>query len=353
MSDYSFEEYRSRIGFHGGTYSDALKAQSVQLKEAIFAESTSWKIVYIDGEPHEARIHQDVKDTIKSGAGNYRIEFRSEDVVFPGTYIKIENGEYGTMDTWLMMSSSDDILFPIHPIKKCTRSIKWVNEKGKIVERWISFDDTYKLYDGVRTYDNTTTLPDSTMNFFLPYDSETIKVRFDSRFLIDAEGIEEPEAWKVVNRNAISRVHNGHGVIALSLGRDQFNHETDNAELMIADYYKEPKNPEPVQPEINVASAILSYKGQPKIVAGAPAKNFDLQFFDRNQNRIEGLNQNYEVLVLPELQQFFKYEKTQDGKLSVAVSFNENVINYKFKIVGYCDDESIRTELIVKVVSGI
>lgn len=353
MSDRVFDRYRARIGYHGGTYKDSVKAQAVGLKEAIFTETVMWKTVYIDSEPHDARIHKDVSDTVKNGAGNYKIELRTGDLVCPGTYILMENENTGEMDVWLIMSTSDDILFPLHQIKKCSRTIKWVDEMGKVCERWICFNDSYTMGDAVKTYDNTTRIPDSTMAIYLPYDRDTIKLRFDTRFLIDVPGIEEPNAWRVVNRNAVSRVYNGHGIILLTLGRDQFNHETDSAELMVADYYKEPQRTEVKEPEINAVSAVLSYKGQPKIVAGAPSKMFELQFFDRNSNKIIGLEPNYEVLVVPELQQFFRYEKTTDGKLSVAVEFNENVINSKFKIIGYCNDGSIRTELLLKVVSGV
>lgn len=352
MDTSPFDLYRVRLGFDGGSQREALKGQSQKNKEVTFTDSLSYKPVYINGQQYDARIIQDVSDTVKSGSGNYQIEFRENDLFYPGTYLEIEN-LYHEFDVWMLMDVSDDLHFPLHPIKKCVRTIRWKNKAGKIIERWIAFDDTYKLYDGVRSYDNYTTLPDSTMTIFLPLDSETIHLRFDARFLMDAPGItEEPDAWKIVNRNAVSRVHNDTGVIMLTLARDQFNHETDNPELMIADYYTDAKEPEKPKPEINVASAVFSYKGQPKIVAGAPAKTFGLDFFDKNGEKIVELYPKYELLVLPELEQFFKYE-IKDGKISVAVTYNENVINYKFKIRGFCEDGSISQDLIVKVVSGV
>lgn len=352
MSTSPFDLYRVRLGFDGGSQREAVRGQSQKIKEITFNDSQSYKQVYVDGQAYDARIIQDVSDTVKSGSGNYQIEFREGVLFYPGTYIEIENA-FHEFDTWMLMDVSDDLFFPLHPIKKCVRSIRWVNEAGKIVERWIAFDDTYKLYDGVRPYNNFTVLPDSTMNIFLPVDKETIKLNFDSRFLIDAPGVtEEPNAWKIVNRNAISRMYDDKGVVMLSLGRDQFNHETDNAELMIADYYKDARRPEKPKPELNVASAVFTYKGHPKIVAGAPAKTFGLDFFDKNGEKITGLSPTFEVLVLPELQQFFKYE-IKDGKISVAVAYNENVINYQFKIRGSCEDGSISQDLIVKVVSGV
>lgn len=352
MNTSPFDLYRVRLGFDGASQREAAKGQSQKNREISFENSLAYKQVFIDGQPYDAKITKDVDATVKSGSGNYRIEFREDDMFYPGTYIEIENA-FHQFDVWMIMDISDDLAAPRHPIKKCKRLLKWKNESGKIIERWLAFDDTYKLYDGTRSYDNFTNLPDSTMNVFLPLDSETIKLRFDSRFLLDAFGItEEPDAWKVVNRNAISRAQHGHGVIMLSLGRDQFNHETDNAELMVANYYKEAAKPEPPKPDINAVSAVFSYKGQPKIVAGAPAKSFGLDFFDKNGEKITELYPKYELLILPELEQFFKYE-IKNGKISVAVAYNENVINYKFKIRGFCEDETISNELIVKVVSGV
>lgn len=350
MSDFFLDFYRTRLNFDGGSQREAVRGQSERIKSVVFEDSQAYKTVYVNGLPYDARILQDVSATVKSGSGNYQIEFRQPNLFKSGTYIEIEN-IFGEMDTWLMMDISDDLLFPLHPIKKCTRLLSWKNESGKIISRWMAFDDTYKLYDGVRTYDNFTILPDSTMTIFLPFDEETIKLRFDSRFLIDAEGItEEPEAWKVVNRNAVSRVENGHGIIMLTLGRDQYNHETDNPELMIADFYKDALKPDKPQPAINVDSAVFTYKGQPKIVAGSPAKSFGMEFYDKDGNKLEGLVPQFELLVLPELEQFFTYD-IKNGKISVAVAYNENVINYKFKIHGFCG--SISQELTVKVVSGV
>lgn len=349
MDSSPFDMYRVRLGFDGQSQREARRGQSQRMKQILFEDTQSFRTVYVDGQPYDARIFQDVSATVKQGSGNYQIEFREPDLFRPGTYVEFEN-VYGDMEVWLMMDSSDDLLFSLHPIKKCVRKLRWKNDQGKILTRWIVFDDTYKLYDGVRTYDNYTTLPDSTITIFLPYDQETIKLRFDSRFLLDAEGLDEPEAWKVVNRNAMSRVQHGHGVIMLTLGRDQFNHETDDPATMVANYYSEAKDPEPQKPTLNVDSAVFTYKGQPKIVAGTPAKSFGMEFYDKDGIKLDGLIPQYELLVLPELEQFFTC-KIEDGKISVAVDYNENVINYKFKIRGFCDDLS--QELTVKVVSGV
>lgn len=350
--DTSFlTNYRTRLGFDGNSQSRNLKGQSITIKEASFTDSPSYKEVLVDGKFYDARILQDVSATVKTGLGNYQIEFREGVVFRAGTYVEIKN-IFDEYETWMIMEVSDDVMFPLHPIKKCTKQIRWKNTKGEVIERWLAFDDSYKLYDGIRTYDNTTSIPEGTRTILLPLDSETIHLKLDKRFLLDAPGItEEPEAWKVVNRNAISRARGDYGIVMLALEQDQFNHQTDNAELMVADYYTEDI---PVEEESSLSQDITPdfvYKGQLKITAGSPAKTFELQFLDKNGNKVD-ITPHYEVMILPELQEFFKVEE-KNNKVYVKATYNENVINYKFKIKGSNDDGTLSKEILVKVVSGI
>lgn len=349
----TFDNYHLRLSHYGKTNQEALRKQSLRVKEDTFSDSQSYKPVYIDGKKYDARITTESRDSFKTGFGAYAIEFRNKDRFFPGTYIQIEN-MYEELETWLLVDVVNDLFFPRHLIKKCNYNLKWKNSNGEIIERWVATDDSYKLYDATRNYDNFTTLPDSNIAIILPYDKETVKLRFDKRFLIDAPDIkEEPEAWKVANRNAVSRLYKNTGVIVLSLSRDQFNHERDNPELMVADYYTEdfivPDDDKPLFDEIN---AEIVYNGKPKIYIGTPKKEFILLFRDRLGNLVDNVGYNFELLVLPEFEQFFDYT-ISDNKLYLAVKYCENLINYTFKIRGYNDDNTASTELMLKVVSVI
>lgn len=353
MALNTFDNYHLRLSKYGSSNRDAIRRQSLKVKEDTFEETQSYKTVYINGEKYDARITTESRDSFKTGFGAYAIEFRNKDRFYPGTYIQIEN-IYEELEIWLLVDVVNDLFFPRHIIKKCNCNLKWKNERGEIVERWVATDDSYKLYDATRNYDNFITLPDSNIAIILPYDSETVKLRFDKRFLIDAPDITlEPDAWKVANRNAVSRLYKNTGVIVLSLSRDQFNHETDNAELMVADYYSGdlpvPDSDKPLFDEVN---AEFTFNGQPKIYIGTPKKEFTLLFKDRYGELVDGVKCGFEVMVLPEFEQFFEYTVIEN-KIQIAVKYCENLINYKFKIRGYSEDETVSTELIVKVVSVV
>ena len=353
MGVNTFDNYHLRLSHYGKTNREALQRQSLKIKEDTFSDSQSYSAVYIDGKKYDARITTESRDSFKTGFGAYAIEFRNKDRFFPGTYIQIEN-IYEELDTWLLVDVVNDLSFPRHIIKKCNYNLKWKNDKGEIIERWIVADDSYKLYDATRSYDNFTTLLESNIAITLPYDSETVNLRFDKRFLIDAPDVKEkPEAWKVANRNAFSRLYKNNGVIVLSLSRDQFNHETDNPELMVADYYTEDSAvSDEDKPLVDKINAEIVYNGKPKIYIGTPKKEFALLFKDNLGNSIDDVGYNFELLVLPEFEQFFDYT-ISGNKLYLAVKYCENLINYTFKIRGYNDEDTASVELMLKVVSVI
>ena len=353
MGINTFDNYHLRLSKYGKSNRDAIRRQSLKVKEDTFKESQSYKTVYIDGKKYDARITTEARDSFKTGFGAYAIEFRNKDKFRPGTYIQIEN-IYNEWDTWLLVDVVNDLFFPRHIIKKCNYNLKWKNELGEIIERWVTTDDSYKLYDATRNYGNVTTLPDSNIAILLPYDSETVKLHFDKRFLMDAPDVtQEPDAWKVANRNAVSRLYKNTGIIVLSLSRDQFNHETDNPELMVADYYSDnPSIPEGDKPLFNEVNAEFAFNGQPKIYIGTPKKEFTLLFKDRYGEPVNGVKCGFEVMVLPEFEQFFDYTIIEN-KIQIAVKYCENLINYKFKIRGYSEGETTSAELIIKVVSVV
>ena len=236
-----FENYRDRLAFYGDDHRSALITESNIAMEVSFADSVNYREVtvesyYLNPVTVDARIVSDVKDTMRAGAGNYRIQFREDFLPRAGYYVKFRN-KAGEMENWLLASISEDPIFPKHIIKKCNYLLKWKNSRGEIVERWVAFDDSYKLYAGTSTNNKfTTTIPYSSQTIIAPYDPETINIRRDKRFLIDDNDVEgAPDAYVVTNRNIVTKSADKHGIIALALSQHQFNHDTDNRELMIAD----------------------------------------------------------------------------------------------------------------------
>lgn len=236
------EQYRKRLNRMGGSVRDSVRQQSIEISESLFANSTSIRDVIFEGVHHEAKIMTDSETSVRGGNGNYLIQFREGVFPHPGSYVQIPD-KHGNYDYWLILYESDDILFPKHIIKKCNYQLRWKDSYGNIVSRWAVFNDNYRLQNGDTSVQyGKMNLPYYTINAILPYDSDTINIRRDKRFLIDDPSVlDVPDAFIVTNRNIESKSFGTDGVIELGLSQHQFNPLTDDRELMIADCYVDSK----------------------------------------------------------------------------------------------------------------
>lgn len=346
-----FNSYHNRLGFVGNSQREAIQNQSRMTQEVLFDHSLSYKPVYIAGQEYDAHLYEDVKDNIRSGSGNYMIEFR-QGITFPlGTYVDIRDNS-DDLSRWLIMETVGDLFDVKYLIKKCNYELRWKNADGKVIRRWVAFDDSYKLDEGTRSYDNKSTLPEASIVLLLPYDKETREITFDDRFIIDDSNRRAiPDVYAVTNRSAMARHENGHGIIKLSLKHDQFNLDTDSQEYMIADYYNNmpEQKPAPILPGVDRAEII--YNGKNRVVMGTPAKEFKVVFFDTDDKELE-LEAVWDIPILPEFQEFIKYTII-GNTVQLWADYNENLFNYEVKLRVSDINNQITTELITKVVSGI
>lgn len=357
-----FEGYRNRLGYYGTTNREAIATQSRMAKEVCFEDSQSYKSVIIRGRNVDARITQDVADTVKTGNGNYKIEFREDERFYIGEYVMIQN-VYGDYEHWMLMDMLDDVFNQQFLIKKCTYHLFWMRRDKTIIDRWVAFDDSYKLYNSSRNYDNTTSLPESSIVIYMPYDNDTAALRRDDRFLIDVPNHSEtPDAYSVVNRDAVSRLYGNHGIVRLSLKSDQFNFKTDNAKLMIANYYGNALDTDTINDGISIEDKIsvsaeraeINYKGQNRIVMGTPYKEFTALFFDAHNHIVEDIICEWQLKMLPEFEEYFAYE-INDNKIKIKTQSKSELTNYQFKLVATATNinTDLKAEITVKVVSGI
>ena len=324
--------------------------------EVGFADSTNHKKVTVKsyGEDTvcvDARVVTDVKDTMRGGTGNYRIQFREGFLPHPGSYIIFDN-EFGNPENWLLTSISEDPIFPKHLIKRCNYLLKWKNTKSEIVERWVAFDDSYKLYSGILNNNKyTTVLPYSTQTLLIPYDPETINIRRDMRFLIDDADVEGvPDAYIVTNRNVVTKSFNKHGVIGLALSQHQFNHETDNRELMVADYYSAESPSDDTTQEAELACKI-SYSGNPELKMTNRFKTFTGKVVDSNGN-IKESTFEWKISILPELEQYFQYS-SDSTQFKIKAEFSSAISGATFTLKCRSIEYDLSDEISVKVVSII
>lgn len=357
-----FKEYRRRLcNYIGSSEEDTLKNTSNTILDLSFNATTSYKRVIVNGEYYDARIISDSKTTTRGGTGNYVIQFKSGIRFNAGTYIDIYNDAKEKYEKWMIIYDMDNPLFNKPLIKKCNYLLKWKNYYGDIIERWCIFSDNVRLTSATQwAAQQKATLPMGSFTVILPCDFETINIRRDKRFLVDEYGtIEAPDAYIVSNRNVFTKTtvtdcgECGYdGNVELALTQHQFNPETDNAELMIADYYAE-YNEKPFEPPTDVINktAEITYSDTSDLKMGASYKTYNCLCFD-NGKEVPNASINWEVKIIDEYKEFFNY-KVEDNILYIKCVYSPLLINTEIRLIATDDSKEYTAEKVIKVVSII
>lgn len=155
----------------------------------------------------------------------------------PGETFNIGDIVYYNTLHWLItdINFSDDLTRSGEMVR-CNRQIKWQNRKtGKIVERWCLATKPYtsNIAEGIAIANSN-----REYKIQLSYDEETIQVDLDRRFLLEViDGV--PKAYEVTSVDTLTNRYQDidGGFLIWNLKQCEYNPVTDNAELMIADYF--------------------------------------------------------------------------------------------------------------------
>lgn len=345
------EEYRNRIERMGGNIRESLKQQSVEISESLFSNSTSIRDVILNGVHYEAKVTLDSKTSVRGGNGNHLIEFRNSIDPTPGSYVQIPDNQ-GNYNYWLILYESDELSFRKHIIKKCNYQLRWKDIYGNIVSRWVVLNDNYRLQNGDTSVQyGKMNLPYYTINVILPYDSDTINIRRDKRFLIDDPNVVDvPDAFIVTNRNIESKSFGDTGVIELGLSQHQYNSITDDRELMIADCYVEPKE-SPTLPLYHNLTCKITYSGTPELKMGSPFKTYVASFY-QDGKEVNDIKAIWKVEYLDQLNDYISYQ-INDNELQISCKYNPNIIGSHIKLTITDSHKTCIDKKTVKVVSTI
>lgn len=125
---------------------------------------------------------------------------------------------------------------------QCNAKLRWLNHDKDIIEKVGYAEDATKYSEGIK--ENTKIrLSDFQLKIKIPLDEDTIRLKRDCRFLIDAseyfndDGSLLPSAFICTRVNSITNIYDDKGCLELTLVEDQFSKERDNPTLMVADYY--------------------------------------------------------------------------------------------------------------------
>ena len=118
-------------------------------------------------------------------------------------------------------------------------------------------------------------VPENQHIAMLPTNDDTRTIMYDTRFLIGDPERHPQIAWQV---SKVQPSLNG-AITRFTMTQEQFNAATDNAELMIANYYENKVEPE--LPELEEVPTIsdfeITYSGKPAVRAGGGYKKFTLK----------------------------------------------------------------------------
>lgn len=148
-----------------------------------------------------------------------------------GDYIKTRN------QTWLVYSEPDNNKVYEKAIAwRCKYSIHFISPTTGGVVEYPVYDINSTQYGSGQTAKTYLTVGTANHLIYIPYNEETIKIDSGFRFLIDRDGA-KPTAYKLAQVDPTSYACGDDGVIQWTVTESTFDDKTDNAELMVADYY--------------------------------------------------------------------------------------------------------------------
>lgn len=366
-----FNEYRNRISRQHGTYiGDTMRKQTEFIADQLWMNSISTYPVcvhfmdrglppeyhHIDEYPDTLYAHFESKSAYNAGGEEptYYLTFRPEDMrnhkdIKVGTYVSLPNVN-GDVEYWLIIHIDDDNLRQKCQILKCNRVLRWI--KDGAIYACLGVLRGGSDAEGVET-SGQLSLVDNDIYFWAPTNIEVNTISYDTRFLISSEGRFPPLAWKVTAIKDMGPV----GLTRFCLSQDLYNDTTDNAELMIADYFVSEIEPTPVVPDkpASTEEFIITHNGTKPTVRVGSKKVFTANlaednYFDVAWKLYDGTNTyggGYDNLT----NVYGDYTlTTTDRTLTLKVAQNYDLVGTVLTITAECADGS-SGDIAVEVVS--
>jgi hypothetical protein len=211
----------------------------------------------------------------------YLLQFRQEDMknnpdIKVGSYVQIRN-EMDEPEWWLITHLDDRTQFRQFSILKCLWVYKWVAKvDGKrVIHQCLAAPRNQNSYNSGVWLDFTFQIVENQSIAIMPTNDDSRTISYDTKFLISEPGRYPPIAWKI---SKIFNSFNG-DITRFTMTQEQFNPATDNAELMIANYYESAVEPEVIETEETPVPIDLeiTYSGSPAVRAGGGYKKFTLK----------------------------------------------------------------------------
>ena len=326
-----------------------------QLREKIIEDFTSnlyWKSVY-----------KNLAETVSYDIWIYDGKIGEKKVKkftsYPYPTVQFKSGDYisytddsGNYQVWMIIDLDQTNEWEVTgEIRQCVYELPWQNKAGDIIKRWCVID-TVSSGDGLQITDQIRTL-DSTYKIKLPFDSETVLLREDKRFIIDDPRVETPHTYKVAEVNGITQNYGVNGnVLTLTVVKDEFRPTEDNKELMIAGYFS-PTTPDP-EPTVGYSTI---YATNTNLIVGGNPRTLSVVFYDDVDTVNNSITArwvfNYNGLTFTSTNSYFKITPVV-GTNNIKIQALENGVRLGETVTATVDDGNggYESSIVLKCVSS-
>lgn len=285
-----YDAYRRRMAFRGKNMSEMLRMQSNMVIEQTWDRDPNYREVYVikvnSGLPEVTAEHEliDVKFNIKTYADiksdepSYLLQFRhGEEKRHPeidiGSYVYMQD-EDGEWKWWLLCHLDERSAFRQWQILECNWTLGWVVDNK--IYHCLAVQRVQQSYNSGSWDADRTTAVDNITSVWLPTNDDTLTIGYNQRFLISDPRRRPCLAWSTSKIEDTQPM----GLTKLKFTQETFNPNTDNAELMLADYWI--SNVEPTIPDAETelkSTAAITYSGtKPTVKVGGSFKTFTPAF---------------------------------------------------------------------------
>ena len=302
-----------------------------------FDDTFDTQDVLVNNKPMQLMV---IKDT-DGNVHKKKIKSRHNDVIHVGDYVKWND------QIWLItLLDPDDKTWNKGYMFLCTLLLRWQDESGKIIERFVYAED-YTKYSMGEFSNNYITVGDYQYGITLPVDEYTKKLNRNSRFVIDYEGNYPPDTYRLTGKKIFLNDDNYFkkgGVFVATLSYSHFNNETDalillnnNVKAWICDFNKLDENSnnsteESIIPEVSIIGSDKLKVGFEKTYT-ASFQNDIIQEFSWN------IISDFKVIT-----------KINDNKIKVLIE-DEDLISSSFLLQVIIDNKVV-SEKEITIVEG-
>lgn len=251
-----FEHYKNRIAHRGKNMSEMLRMQSNMIIEQTWERDPNYRQVYVvkvnRGLPEVTAQHEliDVKfnihsyQSISSDEVAYMLQFRhGEEKRHPeiaiGSYVYMAD-EDGKWKWWLLVHEDERPMFRQWQCLECNWTLGWV--VNNTIYHCLAVQRIQQSYNSGSWDADRTTAVDNVTAVWLPTNDDTLTIGYNQRFLISDPRRYPPlcyQASKIEDTQPI-------GLTKLKFTQETYSQQTDNFELMLANYYGSSIEPQPL-----------------------------------------------------------------------------------------------------------